>query len=135
MVYRVARDFGSGHAPGGAGSGQARDALPLRVIWLYALPGAGVNFHFSLVLMYLDFGNVVLGVAPGLLLFLHEGRRPAERAPRAGCQTSPTSCGRISLIEPRSTACASSSISVGPPFTIATRAPSPRASGTTPAIG
>ena len=46
-----------------------------------------------------------------------------------------TSLGRMSAICPRSTASARSSIAVGSPLTITTRAPARRASGTTSAAG
>ena len=50
-------------------------------------------------------------------------------------QLTVTSRGSISLIDPRSTTSASSSISVGSPFTITMRAPARFAIGTMPATG
>lgn len=44
------------------------DALSNATIALYALPGAGVNFLYTLILvMYMSFGTEVLHVAPGVL--------------------------------------------------------------------
>src|SRR5207253_11411474 len=64
-------------------------------------------------------------------------RRPPTRGfwPGPVARNYPTRLGKISLMEPRSTASARASISVGSAFRMTTRAPDSLAAGTTPATG